>query len=342
MFQSCQAGVDQGLVHDPDRADWDGSGPRPLRWTAWYPAETDTSPNPVTAPDALFVDPGAIAAAPMKRLTRGWPVVLLSHGTGGSAGSLGWLAVRLARSGYLVLGVDHHGNTASEPYRAEGFLCWWERARDLTVLIEQLVMKGPFSGLANPAELHGAGFSLGGYTMMSAMGAITDMGLFRDWMRTVPEMKGPREFPDLAGKVGELIEDSRVFRDSWDRQSLDYRDGRIRSALLCAPAPTVRAFREESIAAIAEPVSIIVGGSDTEAPSDTCAEWLQERLPESRLHLLEREAGHYVFLCECTEAGKARESAICVDAPNVKRRAIHDRTASLALDLFSGERNTPP
>lgn len=53
-----------------------------------------------------------------------FPVVLLSHGTGGTAASLGWLAHGLAAAGYVVLGVDHHGNTASEPYRAEGFLSW--------------------------------------------------------------------------------------------------------------------------------------------------------------------------------------------------------------------------
>jgi hypothetical protein len=47
---------------------------------------------------------------------------ILSYGTGGSAEGMGWLGQRLACLGYICIGVNHHGNTAIEPYRAEG-LC---------------------------------------------------------------------------------------------------------------------------------------------------------------------------------------------------------------------------
>jgi predicted dienelactone hydrolase len=55
--------------------------------------------------------------------------VLLSHGPGGAASDLGWLAETLARAGYAVAGVDHHGNTSTEPYVAEGFAFIWEQAQ---------------------------------------------------------------------------------------------------------------------------------------------------------------------------------------------------------------------
>jgi len=64
--------------------------------------------------------------------------VLLSHGTGGTATGMSWLPTSLAQIGYICVGVDHHGNTATEPYRAEGFICWWERALDHSLIIDQV------------------------------------------------------------------------------------------------------------------------------------------------------------------------------------------------------------
>lgn len=31
-------GFREGLLHDETRPDWDASGPRPIRWSLWYPA----------------------------------------------------------------------------------------------------------------------------------------------------------------------------------------------------------------------------------------------------------------------------------------------------------------
>ena len=47
-----------------------------------------------------------------------------------------WLGRRLAQRGFIALAVNHHGNTGLEVYRAEGFLCLWERARDLSALLD--------------------------------------------------------------------------------------------------------------------------------------------------------------------------------------------------------------
>lgn len=83
------------------------------------------------------------------------------------------------------------------------------------------------------------------------------------------------------------------------------------------------------------PVAIAAVGADIEAPSDLCAAWVHEQLPNSTMDLLDPMAGHYAFLCECSEWGKVHETEICADAPGVDRRWIHDRAAALAIELFS-------
>ncbi|WP_321377585.1 alpha/beta hydrolase [Rhizobium sp.] len=332
-----EVGFTTGKVEDSGRSNWDGDGPRPLAWSAWYPTEDTATKAAISEGSArsFFLTAEVVSDAHLASRQETYPVVLLSHGTGGTAAGLAWLSWRLAKAGFVVIGVDHHGNTASEQYRPEGFLCWWERARDLTVLLDHHTVEGQFAGRLDLDRTFAAGFSLGGYTVLSLLGAITDMTLFLDWAHDKPLGNGPREFPDLGEQVARLLETSAVFRASWNRKSLSYEDSRIKAALLCAPAPTVRGLTGESLSKIAVPVAIAAVGADIEAPSDLCAAWVHEQLPSSTMGLLDPMAGHYAFLCECSEWGKVRETEICADAPGVDRRWIHDRAAALAIELFS-------
>ena len=128
--------------------------------------------------------------------------------------------------------------------------------------------------------------------------------------------------------------EGRVFRDSWERPSQSYKDARIKAILACAPAPTVRAFSDESLRGLVLPISLVVGGADTEAPAEDCAYWLDERLPNSRLVHLGPEVGHAIFLCEGTALGRTADPMACLDAIGVDRRTIHDSVAATALALF--------
>ena len=112
---------------------WRGAAPHALVTTVWYPAAPAT-----WAVEHNLGPPGS----PLFRLGE-WadnaypangrfPLIVLSHGTGGSAQMIAWLGRALASKGYIAAAVNHPGNNALEEYTAEGFLIWWERARDLT------------------------------------------------------------------------------------------------------------------------------------------------------------------------------------------------------------------
>jgi len=327
----------EGRFLDDERNDWSGAGPRPIGWTAWYPADPGAQERThlLGPPDRpLFVMGQTAEGAPIEPGLETWPVVLISHGTGGSAAGMGWLGCRLAARGYVGIAVDHHGNTAGEPYLPEGFLCWWERARDLSLALDRLSRDGPLAGRLDETQTFAAGFSLGGYTALALAGAITDMRLFETWMKQQPGPVGPREFPDIADHIGRLRATSPEFRRSQARRGENYRDDRVKAVFACAPAPPVRAFTEDSLKRIGIPVGMVVGAGDVETPQEECAAWLQRRLAVSRLTLLGPNVGHYVFLCEATDGGKALEPEICVDAPGVDRRAVHDQAAALAVELF--------
>jgi predicted dienelactone hydrolase len=330
-----RVGFRTGQLDDPQRPNWDGTGLRPLRWTAWYP----TSNNAVEQEHWLgpASDPthsiGPMAAdAPISITLPRYSVVLLSHGTGGRALGLGWLGRRLAQRGFIAIGIDHHGNTLSGPFRAEGFLCWWERARDLSVLLDQIASHGEFANRIDLERVFVAGYSLGGCTAAALLGAITEQSRFehsatsRDFARGVPE------FPDLADHLPALLEHSSIFRDSWARMSNSYRDPRFRAALMLAPGRGSLGFNEASLASIDLPTAIIVGGGD---PTRHASQWLHARLRLNKLDLLGPEVGHYVFLPEATGAGRRAAPTHSIDAPNVNRAIIHDRAAETAIEIFN-------
>ncbi len=163
---------------DAERANWIEAGSRPLATTIWYPASLSSVESEwnigvfQAGRNALNAD---VASNP-----KTFPLIVLSHGTGGAALQLSWLAEVLATNGYLVVAVNHHGNTAAEDaYLLQGFMLWWERALDISSVIDQLLSDAKFGPRIDSSRIGVAGFSLGGYTAISIAGARTEMNVFK-------------------------------------------------------------------------------------------------------------------------------------------------------------------
>lgn len=323
-------GYRTGVELDPDRLDWNGTGKRPLAWAAWYPiSSTEAVGN---RPTGQFFDLGEVEANAELVPDHRFPVVLLSHGTGGTPEALGWLARLLAEQGYVVIGAYHHGNTGRDTYCAEGFLCWWERATDLSNLLSLLSTHGPFASRLDVSRVHTVGFSLGGYTALALTGARTSMARYLAWSsHSLDLANGPREFPGVASRIPDLMESSEVFRRSWERQGDNFGDSRIRSVVAIAPAPTVRAFDEGSLTSIQAPVTLISGGADTEAPPSDCADWLASINPSFDRFNLGENVGHYTFL-GYPEGQVTEETAfLFLDQEGVDRDAVHQKVGEIVL-----------
>lgn len=339
-------GYREGMLIDPDRPAWRREEPRPIGWSAWYPAAADARVEPafIGSPESPFfiLGPQAREAEPAAPGANGFPVAIVSHGTGGSAVGFHWLARRLVADGWVVIGPNHHGNTTLEPYHPEGFLAWWERARDLTVLLDWLGRDSFLAGRIDLARVAAVGFSLGTHSVLGLLGARTDMAQFRTWALSQPEemslvRRGPREFPDLADQLDGLLENSPIFRASWDRQGLDYTDARITAAALYAPAPPIQGLTAASLAPIRQPVMMMVGDADLEAPPEH-ARWLQRFLPQASLEILAPGVNHYVFLPVGTDRSRTTAPEVFADPPGIDRAAIHAEVAEKTASFLRGAR----
>jgi predicted dienelactone hydrolase len=314
--------------------DWRGARVRTLDVVAWYPAEAIAREKPLVIRGLDIFELGRAAPdAPLAAKTARFPLVVISHGTGGSALSMAWLGEALAAHGYIAAAVNHPGNNAAEPYTAKGFSIWWERARDLSETISGMLADAKFGGQIDPQRIGSAGFSLGGYTMIAIAGGITDVqGFVRfcDSPNAGRNCTSPPEFPSLVEDFRKLIrEHPEVLRHAGN----SFRDTRVRAVFAMAPGlgPAITA---SSLETISIPVQIVAGESDQNVPIELNAKYFAAKIPGAKLHIFPGNVAHYVFVDSCSEIGRKTVPMLCIDAPGVNRDAIHADTVRRALQFF--------
>jgi predicted dienelactone hydrolase len=259
-------------LRDPDRPSWADGGSRPVRARLWHPASGGETPR----------------------------TVVVSHGSGGAAQQMSWLAEPLADAGFLAVAVDHHGNNFVDGYRPEGFVRWWERPLDITFVLDEL------SARERIGPVGAAGFSLGGYTAAALLGARIDsrrfaMLLSGDARTTQP----PPEYPNLVEDVREVM--SPADATVWANEAGgDYADERVLAAFLICPA-VAELLAEESLAAIERPVAVRWAGADDIAPPPENAEVYARLIPSADGRSVGAEVGHYAFLADNPEFAEIRE-----------------------------------
>ena len=319
--------------------DWRGDANHALATVIWYPAgpgarEQRQSFGPPGRPllDGGFVATGAaLAPAPAR-----FPLIVLSHGTGGAGIALAWLGTALAADGYIVAAVNHPGNNAIDGYTVQGFTLWWLRARDLSAVIDGMLADPTFGPRIDRNRIGAAGHSLGGYTVIAIAGGISSIAQLRDFCAAHPAdpmCAPPPEFRDLVTRAGALTKSDPAYRAATSEGGRSYRDPRVRAVFAMAPA-LGPAFLPGSLPHVDIPVAIVTGAADEIVPVQSGAQLLAAAIPHAELTILPGSAGHYVFTDECTETGRATYPAICIDAPGVDRAAIHRRTARLAETFF--------
>jgi predicted dienelactone hydrolase len=325
---------------DTSRMNWSRTGPRPLRTAIWYPVDSATRRETIfggPAAEQIFVPVEVAPDAPLSDRSRKYPLVVMSHGTGGSAVMMMWLGVHLAANGYIVAAVNHHGNTSAEKEPApQGFLLYWERATDLKLVIDSLLHDSVFGSRIDDRRIGAAGFSLGGYTAIAAAGGRFSQSTFDEFCGSAQRdftCEPQNEFPEAPARFALLRDSDAVVRESLRRSGVSYQDRRIKAAFAIAPA-LGSGFTESGLRPVKVPVHIVVGYGDGITPPRTNAERYASLIKGARLTVLPGDVGHYTFLHECTARGR-EVVPICRDAAGVNRRAVHESVRELALIFFN-------
>jgi predicted dienelactone hydrolase len=358
-----RVGVVARVFHPKEMRNWRGAEQKDLRCVVWYPAidtavETqqvigtaqaaDPPETAADSPAAAIGDPATLfdagMAAPNAQFAPSldkFPLVLLSHGTGGSALQMAWLGTALARAGYIAVAVDHPGDNSDAKVTPEGLALWWERATDLSDVLTGMLADETFGPHIDASRVAAAGFSLGGYAVMELAGARTDISVFFDLCRERPETGKGR--PDTAvchvpemrgmGSVEDILHKVRATSGVSLAKSADsFRDPRVKAVFAMAPAVGFT-LTQESLKAIRLPVEIVVGANDRIAPPEDNANWIRENVRGARETILPG-AGHYAFLDTCTARGAQELASYCEDSKGIDRAAVHTQVAAMAVTFF--------
>ncbi len=321
------------VAHEASAALRNASHSDELRITIWYPASAQAveAPLDVGPPDKPLFTSGSAAANADFEDARPRPLILLSHGFGGTARIMAWFGTALARHGYVVIAVDHPGNNGRDPMTVGGAVLYWERPGDLKTALEKAKSDPTIGPHLDLDRVGAAGFSAGGFTTLVEAGVRVDFDRLLRFCDAHPDdgiCAPQKEFQysrsDAAAFFAEPAGASELAHVKDDLSIPG-----VKAAFVMAPG-IVQSLDPESLKRLQIPVAILLGDADKVAPPATNGRVAAALIPGAKLTVLPR-VGHYDFLAECTPAGDA---AVPVCPTDVPRAATHKAAIDGALALF--------
>ena len=321
------------VAHEASAAFRDAANRDYVNLTVWYPAAPDAAETPVD-----LVPPGQRVAGPLGPVAdapfidgRRHATILLSPGFGGSAGSMAWFGMALARHGYIVVAVDHPGNNGREPTTVGGAVLFWERPRDLAAALAKVEDDAVAGGHVDRARIGVAGFSAGGLASLMTIGARIDLrhyGVFCAAHAADSFCAPEKVLGFTQAEADNFLAQPEIAREMLHAGG-DMTIAGVKAAYVMAPA-LVQSLDFSTLRALHAPVRIILGAADRVAPPSTNGEQAGAAIPGANLRVL-RGVGHYDFVADCAEAGDA---SLDVCATGVSRAETHGIVADDAIGFF--------
>ena len=283
----------------------------PLPIIVFYPASSRVE-RPAS------VGPYRLAAAHDVPIRDGvWPLIVISHGHGGSMLGHHDLAETLARHGYVVAAVEHVGDNWHDAsgFRTDRVLLG--RAYQMSTMIDAVLADANVGAHVDRTRIGAAGFSVGGYTSLLLVG-------------------GRPDFTRGTSYCARHADDDEICGGGPQRATLPSprptNDPRVRAAFVMAPLGIF--FGPDAFKAVTAPVYLSWAGNDRVLLPDENAEPVMRALPTlAGSHKVEG-AGHFVFLAPCSSELAAAAPPLCEDAPGIDRAAVHRQLADDAVTFF--------
>jgi predicted dienelactone hydrolase len=285
------AGFQQGLAADPDG--------KPLVVGVWYPSQAAGKPvslGPTTMTVAFN--------APLNG--KALPMVVISHGTGGSFLGHFDTAIALADAGFVVVAMNHTGDNYADQSRSVDIM---DRPRQVSRVIDHMLSTWEGHTAIDPARIGMFGFSAGGFTTLASIGGIADFATIGPMCQQYPQ--------DFACQ---LLAKSRS--QVAVPTAAAANDTRIKAAVVAAPALGFT-FSPDGLKNVKVPVQLWRAENDVVVPHPRYAEAVRLAMPEAPEYHVVPNAGHFDFLAPCGDALASMAPVICAGSPGFDRPAFH-------------------
>jgi predicted dienelactone hydrolase len=285
----------------------------PMRGFVVYPAATQGPPSQL---DLFTIE--ATAGAPPS--SGSFPLIVVSHGTGGSLLTHHDSMSALARAGFVIASVEHPRDNFRDDSGFGTDLQLIGRAHHIVALIDGVLAHAKIGGMVDRSRIGMSGHSAGGYTALLVAGAVPNFALMEEYRKAVP-------FDFYRARADKVSNFRR-------KPGLDVvADPRVRAIFVMAPALGY-VFDRNGLSKVEIPVRLYRPSADELLPHPWDAERIATMLPRQPEYQVLQGAGHFVFLAPCSAAFAARVPIICADPPGIDRVSIHRRLNDEMIDFF--------
>lgn len=283
-------------------ADADGS----FDTMIWYPI--------AGAEKAWQAGPFTVAATLNAPIASGktFPIVLLSHGSGGTPMAHRELAASLARSGLVVVAPLHLGDAAGHPRMKPQAKVLITRPQQAKEAMAAALADQRFSGSVDANRMGMIGYSAGGYTGLILAGAKADFQLASDYCagegRKDAGSCGPSDRPPTP-EARDLIAD-------WQSPT----EPRLKALILMDPLAIL--FDEKGLTEVGIPTQLFRPKDDAYLNASHNALALSRDLPSRPIPIV-IPGQHFIFIDPCPDLLMKEAPQICRDDVGVDRPSVH-------------------
>jgi predicted dienelactone hydrolase len=264
------------------------------------------------------------------------PLVVISHGHGGSDLGHHEFATYLASHGFVVATLEHPKDNYHDTSGAGHASVLAGRPMQVKAAISAVLADPQWKSLIDANRIGVAGFSAGGYTSLLIVGAVPRFNLFIDYCHRFPNDQGTcADVPKIAAEARSQGMTLEQWADSLQSSLTRWgntADPRVKAAFVMAPAGLI--FDQAGIEKIDRPVFLYYGDADhVLIPSENAARirpWMKTLAGVKVVH----KADHWVFLDPCSAEMSKEVTEICSDPPGVDRVKVHAQLYADALAFF--------
>lgn len=268
------------------------------RGALWYP--TTTAPHLLQTEESDLNVAQDAAAAPGK-----YPLVVISHGAFSNRRGHEDTAEALAQSGIIAAAIDHDD---LEPNFA---LRLYDRGRQLSSLIDYATSASPLAAHIDSGRIGAMGFSIGGYTVLMAAGAIPNIAAIAPHCR------------DASAEWScALLAKGKLDLTGPNPQPPITHDTRLRALVVIAPAMGYL-FAPHGLQALHMPVQLWQDTDDHVIPAAFGADPVRAALPQPPEYHLVPNATHGDFGAPCPSRVIDKVPDLCGKSPIFDRARFH-------------------
>lgn len=331
---------------------------RPLPVTVWYPTLNESGATEgviydmgvsdlVGADENPVVEGRALADAAPAMVDAPYPLVVFSHGLGGSRVLYFQLAEHLASYGFVVASVEHVGTALRDSFEGttdigdeNNILSLYYRPTDImhTITYAHTLTQadGLLAGMIDTEHVAVWGHSTGGTTALQVGGARIDFPALNAWCADKGSEELAAESCQFVGHEEELAKlygvdnpQAGLFPTLWDT--------RVDAIVAVSPGGELHAFGDAGVEAIQTPTLIMFGTSDQFVSPEYNALWAYDQISSQTRVLAAFENGGHLMFMNCPDAWKDGCGYDAVwDLPRVEDIKDHFTTAFL-LDVLKSD-----